>query len=56
MWFNHLNREKYPSTLYITIKSLNKPTYFRPGLRSALHGGIEEIQKEFQDVKVDLDE
>ena len=56
MWFNHLHREKYPSTLYITAKPLNKPHYFRPGLRSALDGDIEQIRKEYQELKIELDE
>jgi hypothetical protein len=56
MWFNNIHREKYPSTLYVTIKPLNKPNYFRPGLRSALDGDIEQIRKEYEELKIELEE
>lgn len=56
MWFNQLNRIKYPSTLYVTIKPLNKPRFYRPGLRSALDGDIEQMRKEYQELTVELDE
>jgi hypothetical protein len=56
MWFAHMHREKYPSTLYVTLKPLNAPSHFRPGLRSALDGGIEQIREEYRQIKSELDE
>ncbi|CAF1425836.1 unnamed protein product [Adineta steineri] len=56
MWHNHMHRTKYPSTLYVTIKPLNIPTHFYPGLRSALDGGIEHMRNEYRQIKRELEE
>lgn len=56
MWYTQLQREKYPSTLYVTIKPLNIPTHFHPGLRSALDGGIEQMRNEYRQISRELEE
>ena len=56
MWFANMNRQKYPSTIYVTIKPLSIPNSFRPGLRSALDGGIEQIREEYRQMQSELDE
>jgi hypothetical protein len=56
MWFTQMHREKYPSTIYVTIKPLNKPSHFRPGLRSALDGDIEHIRREYEELQLEVDE
>ncbi|UJR37055.1 hypothetical protein I4U23_029760 [Adineta vaga] len=56
LWYNHMSRIKYPSTLYVTIKPLNIPNHFNPGIRSALDGGIEQMRNEYQQIKRDLAE
>jgi hypothetical protein len=55
MWFNQINRAKYPSTLYVTIKPLNPPNNFRPGLRSVLEGDIEQMREEYRQLKPELE-
>ncbi|CAF0859168.1 unnamed protein product [Rotaria sordida] len=56
LWFNHLHREKYPSTLYVTIKPLNSRGHYHPGIRSIVDGDIkgkreryDQLQKEIVD-------
>ncbi|CAF1634662.1 unnamed protein product, partial [Adineta ricciae] len=56
MWYNHVPHTKYPSTLYVTVKPLNIPNHFHPGLRSALDGGIEQMRNEYRQIKRELEE
>ncbi|CAF2659041.1 unnamed protein product [Rotaria sp. Silwood2] len=47
LWFNHLHREKYPSTLYITIKPLNSRGHYHPGIRSIVDGDIKGMREQY---------
>lgn len=50
MWFNNVRRQKYPSTLYITIKPLPSRGHYRPGIRSVLHGDIAGVRKQYDEI------
>ncbi|CAF1274494.1 unnamed protein product [Didymodactylos carnosus] len=55
MAYSQTHRRKYPSTLYVTVKSIVPPKYFRPKLRSAIAGDIEDIREEYMTLRNDIE-
>lgn len=51
-----MHRQKYPSTLYVTIKPLNARGRYHPGIRSVVDGDIEGMRERYNQITKDVEE
>ncbi|CAF4851274.1 unnamed protein product, partial [Rotaria sp. Silwood1] len=55
LWYNHSPREKYPSTLYVTIKPLNARGHYHPGIRSIVDGDIKGMRERYDQLAKEME-
>ncbi|CAF3431313.1 unnamed protein product [Rotaria sp. Silwood1] len=55
LWYNHSHREKYPSTLYVTIKPLNARGHYHPGIRSIVDGDIKGMRERYDQLAKEME-
>ncbi|CAF3764743.1 unnamed protein product [Rotaria socialis] len=55
-WYAHMNRQKYPSTLYVTIKPLDSRGRYHPGIRSVVDGDIEGMRERYNQLTKEIED